>query len=105
MIAQNDGLAKAKEELSSTVKTNEEKRKEIIENLAKVKKYSGMSVRSAVFEVFNTGITHISSKDIRVATGKDEKELHEVLTDICEFERNWETGGKWTLKAEYREKL
>ena len=71
-------------------------------------KYSEMSVRSAVFELFNkagNGITHISLKDMRSASGKDERELKEVLTEICEFERKGEMRGRWTLKAEYREKL
>lgn len=71
------------------------------EDRGKKRKFEGQSTRSVVFELFEQQ-RFWTVKELRNASGRLEKELRPVLSELCEFHRSGEQKGTWELKKEFR---
>lgn len=67
----------------------------------KRKIYEGQSTRSIVFELFEQQ-RFWTVKELRTVSGRLEKELRPVLSELCEFHRSGEQKGTWELKKEFQ---
>ena len=65
------------------------------------RKFEGQSIRGVVFELFSMQ-RYWTVKDMRSASGRAEKELREVLSDLAHFHRSGENKGSWELREEFR---
>lgn len=65
------------------------------------RKFEGQNVRGVVFELFSMQ-RYWTVKDMRSASGRAEKELREVLSDLAHFHRSGENKGSWELREEFR---
>ena len=65
------------------------------------RKFEGQNIRSVVFELFSMQ-RYWTVKDMRSASGRAEKELREVLSDLAHFHRSGENKGSWELREEFR---
>lgn len=64
-------------------------------------KFEGQSTRSVVFHLFSQKRFWMV-KELRNASGRLEKELRPVLSELCEFHRNGDNKGSWELKKEFQ---
>jgi transcription initiation factor TFIIF subunit beta len=65
------------------------------------RKFEGQPVRSVIFELFEHQPIW-SVKELRAESGRLEKEIRQVLGEICEFHRSGEHKGFWELRKEFR---
>ena len=65
------------------------------------RKFEGQNIRSVVCELFSMQ-RYWTVKDMRSASGRAEKELREVLSDLAHFHRSGENKGSWELREEFR---
>ena len=65
------------------------------------RKFEGQNIRSVVFELFSMQ-RYWTVKDMRSASGRAEKELRDVLSDLAHFHRSGENKGSWELREEFR---
>jgi len=71
------------------------------EDRGKRRKFEGQSTRSVVFELYEQQ-RFWTVKELRSVSGRLEKELRPVLSELCEFRRSGEQKGTWELKKEFR---
>lgn len=67
----------------------------------KKQRFDGQSIRSVIFELFSIQ-PHWTVKELRSSSGRTEKDIRPVLTELCEFKRSGENKGTWELKKEFR---
>lgn len=67
----------------------------------KKRKYEGQTTQSVVFELFSQN-PFWSVKEMKQASGRPEKEIRQVLSEIGEFNRKGENQGKWQLRSEFK---
>jgi transcription initiation factor TFIIF subunit beta len=68
------------------------------------RKYEGQPTQSVVFELFSAQ-NFWSVKDMRQASGRPEKEIRQVLSEIAEFHRRGEHKGMWQLRKEFEKQV
>ena len=68
---------------------------------SKKRKYEGQTTQSVVFELFSQQPVW-SVKEMKQASGRPEKEIREVLSEVGEFNRKGENQGKWQLRSEFK---
>jgi len=67
----------------------------------KKRKYEGQTTQSVVFELFSQQ-PYWSVKEMKQASGRPEKEIREVLSEVGEFNRKGDNQGKWQLRSEFQ---
>eukprot|EP00544_Gedaniella_sp_CCMP2646_P012032 CAMPEP_0202491748 /NCGR_PEP_ID=MMETSP1361-20130828/8712_1 /ASSEMBLY_ACC=CAM_ASM_000849 /TAXON_ID=210615 /ORGANISM="Staurosira complex sp., Strain CCMP2646" /LENGTH=284 /DNA_ID=CAMNT_0049121851 /DNA_START=80 /DNA_END=934 /DNA_ORIENTATION=- len=67
----------------------------------KKRKFEGQSTQSVVFELFSQQ-PFWSVKEIKLASGRPEKEIRQVLSEVGEFNRKGPEQGKWQLRSEFQ---
>lgn len=65
------------------------------------RKFENQPIRSVVFELFSMQ-RYLTVKDMRSVSGRAEKELRDVLSDLAHFHRSGENKGSWELREEFR---
>lgn len=65
------------------------------------RKFENQPIRSVLFELFSSQ-QYWAVKDMRNTSGRAEKEIRSVLSELCEFHRSGEYKGCWELKEEFR---
>jgi len=65
------------------------------------RKFEGQSVRSILFELFSQQ-SFWTAKEIRMLSGRTEKEIRPVLQELGQYIKNGEHKGMWELKSEFQ---
>lgn len=65
------------------------------------RKFQDQPIRSVLFELFSSQ-QFWTVKELRNSSGRAEKDIRSVLSELCEFHRSGEHKGSWELKAEFR---
>mmetsp|Transcript_19 Transcript_19/g.36 ORF Transcript_19/g.36 Transcript_19/m.36 type:complete len:293 (-) Transcript_19:89-967(-) len=68
------------------------------------RKYEGQTTRSVIFELFSQQPLW-TVKEMRSVSGRLEKEIREVLSEVAEFHRSGENKNKWELRKEFQAKM
>mmetsp|Transcript_11207 Transcript_11207/g.16129 ORF Transcript_11207/g.16129 Transcript_11207/m.16129 type:complete len:319 (-) Transcript_11207:50-1006(-) len=68
---------------------------------AKRFKFEGQPIRSVVFQLFSHQ-PYWTAKELRLASGRAEKEIRSMLHELCNYIKNGEHKGMWELKHEFQ---
>lgn len=68
---------------------------------SKKRKYEGQTTQSVIFELFSAQ-PFWSVKEMRQSSGRPEKEIRQVLSQIADFHRSGEHKGTWQLRKEFQ---
>uniref|UniRef100_A0A7S4J172 TFIIF beta subunit HTH domain-containing protein n=1 Tax=Odontella aurita TaxID=265563 RepID=A0A7S4J172_9STRA len=65
------------------------------------RKFQDQPIRSVLFELFSSQ-QYWTVKELRNTSGRLEKDIRSVLSELCEFHRSGEYKGSWELRSEFR---
>jgi hypothetical protein len=65
------------------------------------RRFEGQSVRSVLFELFSQQSCW-TAKELRMVSGRSEKEIRPVLQELGHYIKNGERKGMWELKSEFQ---
>ena len=80
---------------------NDAKERAATDPTGRKRKFQDQPIRSVLFELFSSQ-KYWTVKELRNESGRAEKEIRPVLSELCEFHRSGEQKGAWELKTEFR---
>jgi hypothetical protein len=97
-IPLNKGFGSAVQKFGERIK--EQEHADEVGDESRKRKYEEIPARSVIFELFQYR-SHWTMKELRQESGKPEKELRAILTEIGSYHRSGEHKNMWSLQTEF----